>query len=149
MRADPGPCIVQAAACTAALPAGPEPTFAIGDLAGEFGITLRTLRFYEARGLLSPHRNGAERRYSQNDRRRIAFILQAKRLGFTLREINEMMASRDCDPGALPLSRQECTEQINMLERQKRAIDTALVELRRVYSGHYLHALARGEDSGG
>jgi len=118
-------------------------TFTIGELAQEFSVTLRTLRFYESRGFLTPQRIGAERRYGQGDRNRIELILQAKRLGFTLREIGGMVASQDCIPGVLQLSRQECTEQINLLERQKRTIETALSELRRVYSSHYLQALGR------
>jgi hypothetical protein len=62
-----------------------------------------------------------------------------------LREIGEMLASRNCDAGVLLLSREQCTDQINFLERRKRAIETALVELRLVYSSHYLRALGRGD----
>ena len=54
-------------------------------------VTSRALRFYEARGLLSPQRSGGERRYGQDARDRMVFILQAKRLGFTVREIRELL----------------------------------------------------------
>jgi DNA-binding transcriptional MerR regulator len=146
MRADPGHCQPQASPCGARPSAAlEESTFAIGELAAEFRITQRTLRFYEARGLLSPQRNGAERRYNEDDRGRIALILRAKRLGFTLREIAALMAAQDCNSGALLLSRRACTEQINLLERQKREIEAALTELRQVYSNHYVRALKHGE----
>ena len=139
----------QTAASSAAASAGlGEPTITIAGLAEEFGVTLRTLRFYEARGFLFPQRTGPARRYTQEDRNRVAFILQAKRLGFTLREAGDMIAAPEHDPDRLQLSRQQCTEQINLLERQKRAIETALAELRQVYSSHYLHALARAKDEG-
>jgi DNA-binding transcriptional MerR regulator len=119
-----------------------EATFSIGEIAGEFGVSQRTLRFYEDRGFIAPGRNGAVRFYRQADRDRIAIILRAKRLGFTLREIGDMLESANRDLRSLNLSRSQCTAQINFLERQKRAIEAALVELRRAYSEHYLSALA-------
>jgi DNA-binding transcriptional MerR regulator len=67
-------------------------TYTIGDLAREFGVTLRTLRFYEDRGLLSPRREGLARIYDAQDRSRLAVILKGKRLGFTLTEIRAMVA---------------------------------------------------------
>ena len=120
------------------------PAFTIGQLASDFGVTLRTLRFYEGLGLLSPRRSGAARLYTQSDHDRITLIVQGKKLGFTLREIRDLLASphRDGDCGSLALSREQCVEQINLLERQKRTIDNALVELRRTYSNHYLRELA-------
>ena len=143
MRADPK--CPQARTAVSSLAGADEPTFSIGALADEFGVSQRTLRFYEARGFLLPQRRGAERRYSRDDRKRIALILQAKRLGFTLREIRELVASCERHLDSLRLSRQQCTEQINLLEGQRRAIETALAELRQLYSSHYLDALARGE----
>ncbi len=58
--------------------------FTIGELSREFGVTLRALRFYENKGLISPHRDGLNRLYSQGDRTRLALILKGKKLGFTL-----------------------------------------------------------------
>ena len=124
-------------------------TFSIRQLAKEFGVTLRTLRFYEGRGFIVPRRTGTVRLYSQADHDRVALILQAKRLGFTLREIGDMLAAGERDPDSLNLTRRQCTEQINFLERQKRAIDSALAELRRAYSSQYLRALDSGERQSG
>jgi DNA-binding transcriptional MerR regulator len=126
-----------------------QPVFAIGQLAHEFGVTLRTLRFYEARGFLSPRREGTVRLYSQCDHDRLGLILKTKKLGFTLREIAELIGddgeSRQQD---LPLSRRQCVEQINLLERQKSAIEHALAELRQTYSSHYLRNLDQGKFAG-
>ena len=107
----------------------------IGELAREAGVTLRALRFYQSKGLLAPQRNGSARMFSHEDRDRLALILQGKRLGFTLTEIREMLAARvrGC-PNALPISRQKCVEQINMLERQRRDLDGAIAELRQIYT---------------
>ena len=65
--------------------------FTISDLAGEFGITPRTIRFYEDHDLLNPVRDGQKRIYSRQDRGRLAWILRAKRVGFSLSEIAEML----------------------------------------------------------
>lgn len=109
--------------------------YAIGDLAAEYGVTLRALRFYETKGLLKPRRAGASRLYSEDDRHRLALIIKGKQLGFTLREIVELIASKDRIHGAnaLGLTRQQCAEQIRLLERQKREIEEAILELRRTY----------------
>jgi DNA-binding transcriptional MerR regulator len=111
------------------------PGFTIGELAREFAVTFRALRFYESRGLLAPNRNGHARRFRQADRERLALILRGKKLGFTLDEIGRMIhgdAAGESD--ALDLSRQRCVEQINLLERKKRQIETALAELRLAYA---------------
>jgi DNA-binding transcriptional MerR regulator len=107
----------------------------IGELARESGVTLRALRFYQSKGLLAPHRDGGARVFSHADRDRLALILQGKRLGFTLTEIREMLTARarGCT-NALPINRRKCVEQINMLERQRREIETALAELRQIYT---------------
>jgi DNA-binding transcriptional MerR regulator len=112
-----------------------EDSITIGELARESGVTLRALRFYQSKGLLAPQRSGCARVFTHADRDRLALILQGKRLGFTLIEIREMLAARvgGCAT-ALPISRGKCVEQIDMLERQRRDIDTALAELRRIYS---------------
>jgi DNA-binding transcriptional MerR regulator len=152
MPVDAGASSDRAVAWSANAPTARAPAhrdFTIVQLAREFGVSLRTLRFYEARGFVSPQRSGTARCYSQSDRDRIALVLKVKRLGFTLREIAELLAGVDEDcPHALRLSRQQCTEQINLLERQKREIDAALAELRRLYSSHYLSAIGRAEPDG-
>jgi len=118
-------------------PIGPreDDSLTIGELARDAGVTLRALRFYQSKGLLTPRRNGSARLFSHDDRERLALILQGKRLGFTLIEIREMLAARarGCN-NALPIDRRTCVEQINMLERQRRDIDGALAELRQIYT---------------
>jgi DNA-binding transcriptional MerR regulator len=112
----------------------------IGELAARFGVTLRTLRFYEKRGLLKPRRRGMARLYDSQDGERLALILQGKRLGFTLTEIRALVSASQegADGQALDLSREKCVEQIKLLERKKREIESALAELRRIYSSFYL-----------
>ena len=109
--------------------------FTIGELSREFGVTLRALRFYENKGLISPHRDGLNRLYSQGDRTRLALILKGKKLGFTLGEIRQMIAAEEneTDRDALTLSREKCLEQIELLQRQKAEIEEGLSELNRIY----------------
>lgn len=111
--------------------------YTIGDLAREFDVTLRALRFYEDKGLLSPRRDGLARLYSPNDRIRLQLILKGKRLGFTLAEISEMIEAHERQDGGaeqqLKLSREKCLEQIAHLEQQKREIEEAIIELRRTH----------------
>lgn len=61
-------------------------SYSIGDLASEFGVTTRTIRFYEEKGLLNPGRNGTHRVYSPSDRTKLRLILRGKRLGLSLDE---------------------------------------------------------------
>ena len=65
--------------------------FKIGDLAREFGVTLRTLRFYEDRGLIHPGRSGTTRLYGSRDRERLRTALFCKRIGMSLGEIREVL----------------------------------------------------------
>ncbi len=107
----------------------------IAEVARQFGLTLRALRFYEAKRLIAPQRNGSSRLYRRVDRDRIALILTGRRLGFTLAEIKYLLDA----PGGnhLHLTREKCIEQINLLERQKRGIEQALSELRQIYTSFY------------
>jgi DNA-binding transcriptional MerR regulator len=73
--------------------------FSIGELSREFGVTTRTIRFYEDQGLLSPTRNGQNRIYQARDRVRLKLILRGKRLGFSLKEINKLIALYDAPEG--------------------------------------------------
>jgi DNA-binding transcriptional MerR regulator len=115
---------------------GDEPTYSIGDLARKFDVTLRTLRFYESRGLLSPSRQGRHRRYGRRDADRLTVILKAKKLGFTLTEIRKMIAADggEASRHALRLSREKCLEQIALFERKLAETDEALAELRWIYT---------------
>ena len=108
--------------------------FTINELASEFALTHRALRFYESRGLLAPRRDGRRRFFSRADRRRLALILKGKKLGFTLTEISEMVeaeAGRATQHG-LKLTAEKCEEQIAHFERQIVEADEALQELRRI-----------------
>ena len=111
----------------------------IGEMAREFGISQRALRFYEGIGLLAPRREGPVRLYGRHDRQRLALVLKAKALGFTLSEIRQMLAApqQTNEAGALSISRRQCFEQIKLLEQRKREIELALAELRRTYSSFY------------
>ncbi len=73
--------------------------YSIGDLSREFGVTTRTIRFYEDQGLLSPTRNGQNRIYRARDRVRLKLIFRGKRLGFSLKEINKLIELYDAPEG--------------------------------------------------
>jgi len=108
-------------------------TYTIGDLAREFGVTLRTLRFYEDRGLLSPRREGTARIYDARDRARLSVILKGKQLGFTLTEIRAMVDEEvggEAPAANLKLSMAQVEDQIAHLEQQKVEIEQALNELK-------------------
>ena len=110
--------------------------FTINELASEFALTHRALRFYESRGLLAPRRDGRRRFFSRADRRRLALILKGKKLGFTLAEISEMVeaeAGRATQHG-LKLTAEKCEEQIKHFERQIVEAGEALQELRRIHA---------------
>jgi len=107
----------------------------IGEVAREFSITLRALRFYESKRLIAPQRDGSNRLYRRGDRERITLILTGRRLGFTLTEIKRLIDGPDAKN--LHLTREKCVEQINLLERQKRGIELALGELRQIYTSFY------------
>jgi DNA-binding transcriptional MerR regulator len=115
--------------------------FSINELAREFSLTHRALRFYESRGLLSPQRDGRRRIFTRADRERLLVVLKGKKLGFTLTEISEMVeaqAGRATQHG-LKLTSEKCVEQIAHFERQIAEATEALAELRRI------HALFRAQ----
>ena len=96
-------------------------------------MTLRTLRFYEDRGLLSPRREGTARIYDARDRARLSVILKGKQLGFTLTEIRAMVAEErggEVPAANLKLSLDQVDDQIAHLEQQKIDIEQALAELK-------------------
>jgi DNA-binding transcriptional MerR regulator len=108
--------------------------YTIGDLAREFGVTLRALRFYEDKNLLEPERDGLSRIYSKRDRARLKLILMGKRVGFSLVEIKEMLDLYDVRDGQLKqleVAERRFRDQLANLERQRRDIDQAIDELGR------------------
>lgn len=112
-----------------------ETYFAIGQLTEEFGVTTRTLRFYEDRKLLAPLRRGRKRIYRPRDRTRLRLILRGKRLGLSLDEISEILDLFDLPSGAAKqidrlLERIDARRQA--LQAQRADIDEALAELDRV-----------------
>lgn len=103
--------------------------YRIGDLAREFGVSLRTLRFYEDRGLLQPERQGTTRIYSRRDRMRLRLVLLAKLLGFSLTEAKQIIDvyhSPDGPRKQLEVALQRMTEQRLVLLDQRREIDESL-----------------------
>jgi DNA-binding transcriptional MerR regulator len=111
-----------------------ETEYSITDVAKEYGVTLRALRFYESRGLLSPERYGRRRIFRTADCERLALILKWKALGFTLSEIIELTKgeARSANPHDLKISPERCAQQIAFFERQVREATEALAELRRI-----------------
>jgi DNA-binding transcriptional MerR regulator len=106
--------------------------FSIRDLTKEFGVSSRTLRFYEEKGLLSPRREGLDRLYSRRDRARLKYVLMGKAVGFSLEEIGEMLDLYDLGDRQvtqLKVARDKFRERILRLERQRAEIDRAIAEL--------------------
>lgn len=107
-------------------------TFSISDLSAEFGVTARALRFYEDQGLISPARQGLARIYSKRDRARLAWLVRAKNVGFSLTEIKELIDLYDLGDGRVEQKRvtlAKCRERIEQLTRQRADIDAAIAEL--------------------
>jgi DNA-binding transcriptional MerR regulator len=77
-------------------------TFSIAELAEEFDVTARAIRFYEDVGLLEPARAGARRVYTQRDRTRLKLTLRGKRLGLTLQEIKQLVDMYDSEADGAP-----------------------------------------------
>ena len=104
-------------------------------LGAELGVTVRTLHFYEAQGLLTPRRAGNTRVYTGRDRARMILILRGKRLGFSIREIREYLELYDVDPTheeQLKALLKTVHSRIQRLEDQRVALDETLAELRSI-----------------
>jgi len=123
--------------------------YSVTQLGRDLGVTARTIRFYEDKGLISPRRAGNNRVYTLRDRGRMILILRGKKLGFTLREIKEYLDLYDADPThakQLRLLLTAVRSRIVQLEDQRVALEEALGELRDVeaQARDALGALERG-----
>ena len=109
--------------------------FAIADLAREFGISTRAIRFYEAKGLLKPDRVGGTRVFRRRDRARLMLILRGKRLGFSLRDISDYLSLYDADRtqrAQVELLVTMVDERLDLLEQQLTDLQTTIAELREI-----------------
>lgn len=107
-------------------------TYSIRDLADEFDVTTRTLRFYEEKGLLKPKRDKQSRIYSSADRTRLRLVLRGKRLGLTLEEsssIISMYTSNTKNSGQLEALIGKIQEKRAQLLAQKQDLDLMLEDL--------------------
>src|SRR5215510_9098688 len=107
-------------------------TYSISDLSREFGVTTRTIRYYEDQGLLSPARSGVNRIFSSRDRVRLKLALRGKRLGFSLAEIRELFelydVSRD-ERRQLEQFLERLVRRRALLEQQREDIEVMLNEI--------------------
>lgn len=110
----------------------PATTFAISDLAREFGITPRTIRFWEDQGILSPEREGSKRIFNRRDRARLKMALRGKRLGLSLAEIKDLIgmynSTEDETPQLLECLRIMSSRR-QALEQQREDIEAMLAEI--------------------
>ena len=107
-------------------------TFTITDLAAEFAVTPRAIRFYEGEGLIEPMRQGQNRVYSRRDRARLAWILRGKNVGFSLAEIKEILDLYHAGDGRVRQRERTlelCRRQIGVLTKQRNDIDATIAEL--------------------
>ena len=141
-----------AASIKSATPRDPQRIYSIAELAREFGITARTIRFYEDEGLVKPRRQGLTRLYSAHDRVRLSWILRGKRLGFSLAEIKELLDLYQVDRTGnqqlrelLRRSRLHITD----LERKRRDLDAHINEFKEVETQVTAELKQRGVDPEG
>lgn len=106
--------------------------FTVTQLCREFGVTPRALRFYEAKGLLHPDRDGMRRRFDQRDRARLALILRGKRFGFSLAEIGELLDLYNADGTQvtqLTRTLEVARRRLEDMRKQREELGTAIGEL--------------------
>jgi DNA-binding transcriptional MerR regulator len=115
--------------------AGNRDLYAIADLATEFGISTRAIRFYEAKGLLAPERVGGTRVFRRRDRARLMLILRGKRLGFSLRDISDYLSLYDADRtqrAQVELLIEMVDQRMTLLDQQMNDLETTISELREI-----------------
>jgi len=116
---------------------GRMPFYSVTELGRDLGITARSIRFYEDKGLIVPRRAGRNRIYSPRDRGRIVLILRGKQLGLTLHEIKEHLDLYEIDnthAKQLRVVVREARSRILRLQKQRVALNQTLAELRKVES---------------
>lgn len=104
----------------------------IGEMAKAFGVTLRALRFYEDKGLISPKRDGSTRLYTRRDKARLKLILLGRKVGFSLRDVKQILDLYDpngTNIKQLRLTIDKSEKQLARLQKQRAAIDEAISEL--------------------
>jgi DNA-binding transcriptional MerR regulator len=107
-------------------------TWTISELAEEFGVTLRAIRFYEDCGLLAPARAGSRRVFGPRERVRLGLILRGRRLGFSLEEIRRIVDMYDAEPGEagqLEYLLEQIARRRAELEQRRRDLLETLAEL--------------------
>ncbi len=117
------------------MPDGADSFHTVTQLARELGITARTIRFYEDKGLIAPQRAGSTRVYTARDRARMILILRGKRLGFSLREIREYLDLYDADHAQaeqLKVLRSAVAKRLGSLRDQHKALELTIRELEDV-----------------
>lgn len=105
----------------------------IREMCDAYGVTARTLRFYEAKELLSPIREGQKRLFTKRDRARLKLILRGKRFGFSLEEIRQLLDLYDTGDQQYTQMRETRTlaaERLRAMENQREELDQAIAELR-------------------
>jgi DNA-binding transcriptional MerR regulator len=141
-----------ASPANSAAPRDSQRIYSIAELAREFGITSRTIRFYEDEGLIKPRRQGLTRLYSIGDRARLGWILRGKRLGFTLSEIGGLLDLYDVDRTGLQQLREllrRSRVHIGELERKRRDLDAHIAEFKEVETQVVAELKQRGVDPEG
>ena len=108
-----------------------EPTYTITELAREFDLTPRAIRYYEDQGLIAPQRAGVQRVYGKRDRTRLKLTLRGRRIGLSLAEIRELIDMYDTAPESTQLARlvEVLAERRARLEQQREDIDAVLEEI--------------------
>ena len=105
----------------------------IREMCVAFDVTPRTLRFYEAKELLTPIRVGTRRLFTRRDRVRLALILRGKRFGFTLEDIRQTLDLYDRESGNAAQNRRACEiarERLQSMEAQRAELDVAIADLK-------------------
>jgi len=107
----------------------------IAEASEALGVTQRTLRFYEDKGLIQPARVGSMRVYSRREMGRMQLILRGKRLGFSIREIGEFLSLYDHDPDQVVQAQRmldATQERLAELRHQREAIEQTIAELESI-----------------